>query len=130
MGSKTLLFKKLKNIKTKQQVMQNDINIDFTDYQTILLHKGKIDGLVSNCKVEDFMSSLSEDLKVSLKKAKGVVVEFEHHNDLSVSIIGSLVEELNAFIDINSDMIFGTKQNDTLQKNMIEFRLIVAGIEE
>jgi hypothetical protein len=27
-------------------------------------------------------------------------------------------------------MIFGTKQNDTLQKNMIEFRLIVAGIEE
>lgn len=110
--------------------MQNDINIDFADYQTILLHKGKIDGLVSNCKVEDFMSSLSEDLKVSLKKAKGVVVEFEHHNDLSVSIIGSLVEELNAFIDINSDMIFGTKQNDTLQKNMIEFRLIVAGIEE
>ncbi len=55
MGSKTLLFKKLKNIKTKQQVMQNDINIDFADYQTILSHRGRVDGLVGSCKVEDKM---------------------------------------------------------------------------
>ena len=55
MGSKTLLFKKLKNIKTKQQVMENDINIDFADYQTILSHRGRVDGLVGSCKVEDKM---------------------------------------------------------------------------
>ena len=48
MGSKTLLFKKLKNIKTKQQVMENDINIDFADYQTILSHRGRVDGLVGS----------------------------------------------------------------------------------
>ena len=39
--------------------MQNDINIDFADYQTILSHKGKIDGVVGSCKVEYFISSQS-----------------------------------------------------------------------
>lgn len=110
--------------------MESDINIDFTDYQTILLHKGKIDGLVSNCKVEDFMSSLSDDLKASLQIAKGVMIEFEHHDDLTMSVIGSLVEELHTFIGTDPDIIFGTKENNALQKNMIDFRLIVTGIDK
>ena len=35
--------------------MVNDINIDFADYQTILSHRGRVDGLVGSCKVEDKM---------------------------------------------------------------------------
>ena len=35
--------------------MENDINIDFADYQTILSHRGRVDGLVGSCKVEDKM---------------------------------------------------------------------------
>ena len=46
--------------------MQNDINIDFTDYQTILAHKGKIDGRVGCCKSADFMTNLDEEFKTSL----------------------------------------------------------------
>ena len=37
------------------RVMENDINIDFADYQTILSHRGRVDGLVGSCKVEDKM---------------------------------------------------------------------------
>ena len=28
------------------------------------------------------------------QRAKGVMIEFEHHDDLAISVIGSLVEEL------------------------------------
>ena len=28
--------------------MENDINIDFADYQTILSHRGRVDGLVGS----------------------------------------------------------------------------------
>ena len=63
-------------------------------------------------------------------KSGGVMIEFEHHDDLAISVIGSLVEDLHTFIGTDPDIIFGTKENNALQKNMINFRLIVAGIEE
>ena len=49
---------------------------------------------------------------------------------LAISAIGSLVEELHTFIGTDPDIIFGTKENNALQKNMIDFRLIVTGIDK
>lgn len=108
--------------------MQNDINIDFADYQTILLHKGKIDGVVGSCKVEYFISSLSENLKLSLKNSKGVLIEFEQHSDASSTIISSLMEELHDLIGEDTDVTFGAKQNDTIEKESIKFKIIATGM--
>lgn len=108
--------------------MQNDINIDFADYQTILSHKGKINGVVGSCKVEYFISSLSENLKLSIKNAKGVLIEFEQHSDSSLTIISSLMEELHDLIGEDADVIFGTKQNNTLERESVKFKIIATGI--
>lgn len=108
--------------------MQNDINIDFADYQTILSHKGKINGAVGSCKVEYFISSLSENLKLSIKNAKGVLIEFEQHSDSSLTIISSLMEELHDLISEDADVIFGTKQNNTLERESVKFKIIATGI--
>ena len=67
---------------------------------------------------------------LTYQRAKGVMIEFEHHDDLAISAIGSLVEELHTFIGTDPDIIFGTKENNALQKNMIDFRLIVTGIDK
>ncbi|WP_295021069.1 hypothetical protein [Sulfurimonas sp.] len=108
--------------------MQNDINIDFADYQTILSHKGKIKGFVCSCSASEFISSLSENLKLSLKNAKGVLIEFEQHSDAPLTIISSLMEELCDFIGEDADVIFGTKQNDTIEKESIKFKIIATGM--
>lgn len=50
--------------------MANDINVDFVDYQTILSHRGKIDGRVGRAQVDNFINSLDTDFKSSLKKCK------------------------------------------------------------
>ncbi|MGE3593821.1 MAG: hypothetical protein AB7G52_15185 [Arcobacter sp.] len=108
--------------------MQNDINIDFTDYQTILAHKGKIDGRVGSSTVADFMTHLDEEFKTSLGSAKGVLLEFEQNKYTNLAQISSIMEELNEYFDENADVIFGVKQNDTLELDTIGYKIIATGI--
>lgn len=108
--------------------MQNDINIDFTDYQTILSYQGKIEGRVGSCKSTDFIDSLDEEFKTSLGNAKGVLLEFEQNNDVNLTQISSIMEELNEYFDENADVIFGVKQNDTLELDIIGYKIIATGI--
>jgi cell division GTPase FtsZ len=108
--------------------MQNDINIDFTDYQTILAHKGKIVGRVGDCKSADFMTNLDEEFKTSLGDAKGVLLEFEQNKNANLSQISSIMEELNEYFEENADVIFGVKQNDTVKFDTIGYKIIATGI--
>lgn len=108
--------------------MQNEINLDFTDFETILSHQGKIEWFVGSCRASEFMSSLSENLKLSLKNAKGVLIEFEQHSDASLTIISSLMEQFDDLIGEDSDVIFSTKQNNILENEAIKFKIIATGI--
>lgn len=85
-------------------------------------------GVVGSCKVEYFISSLSENLKLSLKNAKGVLIEFEQHSYASSTIISSLMEELHDLIGEDTDVTFGAKQNDTIEKESIKFKIIATGM--
>ena len=60
--------------------MENtDINLDIADYKTIFSHKGKVIGLIGNCKIDDFIESFDETLKDSLPNAKGILINFVIH---------------------------------------------------
>ncbi|NBK99011.1 MAG: hypothetical protein EOM50_13525 [Erysipelotrichia bacterium] len=107
--------------------MQNEINLDYADFETILSHQGKVEGFVSGCRASEFMSSLSENLKLSLQNAKGVLIEFEQHSDAPLPIISLLLEEFHDLIGEDADVIFGTKQNDALEKDTIQFKMIASG---
>jgi len=108
--------------------MQDNINLDLTDIRMILSHQGRIEGLVGSCKASEIFSSLSENLKLSLKNAKGVLVEFELPNESSLFPIASSMEEISELIGEDTDIIFGTTQNNILEKETIKFKIIVTGI--
>lgn len=108
--------------------MQNDINIDFTDYQTILAHKGKIVGRVGDCKSADLMTNLDEEFKTSLGNAKGVLLEFEQNKDANLSQISSIMEELNEYFDENADVVFGVKYNKDVGIEFINYTIIATGL--
>ncbi|MGE3301371.1 MAG: hypothetical protein AB7I39_13180, partial [Arcobacter sp.] len=95
---------------------------------TILAHKGKIDGRVGSSTVADFMTHLDEEFKTSLGSAKGVLLEFEQNKYTNLAQISSIMEELNEYFDENADVIFGVKQNDTLELDTIGYKIIATGI--
>ncbi|MBN2894641.1 MAG: hypothetical protein JXK05_01935 [Campylobacterales bacterium] len=108
--------------------MENDINVDLADYQIILSHEGKIEGRVGSCKVADFMTNLDEVFKNSLSSAKGALIEFDKSKDAGFNQLFSQLRELNEYFDENADMIFGLKQNDALELDSINYKIIATGI--
>lgn len=108
--------------------MENDINVDFADYQTILSHQGKIEGRVGSSQVDRFIDNLDNDFKSSLKNAKGVLIEFKKNDEMPLTQISSLMEELHSIIEENSDVIFGVISNNELENNILGYKIVAAGI--
>ena len=108
--------------------MENDINVDFADYQTILSHQGKIEGRVGSSQVDRFIDNLDNDFKSSLKNAKGVLIEFKKNDEMPLTQISSLMEEFHSIIDENADVIFGVTSNNELETDIVEYKIIVSGI--
>lgn len=108
--------------------MANDINVDFVDYQTILSHRGKIDGRVGRAQVDNFINSLDTDFKSSLKNAKGVLIEFKKNDEMPLTQISSLMEEFHSTIGENADVIFGVVSNNELETDILGYKMIATGI--
>ncbi len=109
--------------------MANDINVDFVDYQTILSHRGKIDGRVGRAQVDNFINSLDTDFKSSLKNAKGVLIEFKKNDEMPLTQISSLMEEFFSITDENADVIFGVTSNNELETDILGYKMIAAGLK-
>lgn len=108
--------------------MENDINVDFADYQTILSHQGKIEGRVGSSQVDRFIDNLDNDFKSSLKNAKGVLIEFKKNDEMPLTQISSLMEEFHSIIDENADVIFGVVSNNELETDILGYKMIATGI--
>lgn len=109
--------------------MENDINVDFADYQTILSHQGKIDGRVGRSQVDRFIDNLDNDFKSSLSNAKGVLIEFKKNDEMPLTQISSLMEEFHSIIDENADVIFGVVSNNELETDILEYKMIATGLK-
>lgn len=109
-------------------IMQEELKMEFADLQIILEHQGRIDGIVGSCKIDEFTSDFSENFKVSLQNAKGVLVEFEQHKDLPIKSILELMADLQNLVHIDADFLLATKHNDIFDMDMIGFKIIVTGL--
>lgn len=109
-------------------IMQEKLKMEFADLQIILEHQGRIDGIVGSCKIDEFTSDFSENFKVSLQNAKGVLVEFEQHKDLPIKSILELMADLQNLVHIDADFLLATKHNDIFDMDMIGFKIIVTGL--
>ena len=101
---------------------------DLADYKTILSHSGKIDGLVGNCKIEEFINKIDESLINSFSKAKGILINFKFHKNQSLFIISDYMEKINDLAHIKAEIIFSTEIIDNIDEEILEYEIILTGL--
>lgn len=105
-----------------------DINLDIADYKTIFSHKGKVIGLIGNCKIDDFIKSFNEILKDSLPNAKGILINFYVHKEQSLFKITSCAGEIVDLSSMECEIIFGTEIDDSMDLENVKYEIIVTGL--
>ena len=109
--------------------MENtDINLDIADYKTIFSHKGKVIGLIGNCKIDDFIESFDETLKSSLPNAKGILINFFLHKEQSLFKINSCLGEIVDLSSMECEIIFGTEIDDSMDLKNVKYEIIITGL--
>lgn len=109
--------------------MKNTIDLDVMDYEIILNHGGKIDGLVGSINIDECAKYVIDKLGASLRLAKGVLIVFKMNENRSMKIISTIMNELDKFVNEEADVILGTEIDNTRKEDQtIGFRIIVSGL--
>lgn len=106
----------------------DEISFDFSDYKTILSHKGKINGIVASCNINEFIMSL-KSFEDSLSKAKGVLMNFRINNEQSALIINDFMSKVHDLINEDTEVIFSTEQTKDIEKDEITYQIIITGLK-
>jgi cell division protein FtsZ len=114
----------------------SDINTDFSDVQTIMQHKGMALMGIGRAKGEDAALKALEDAidsplldKVSLSGAKGILIHFTIHPEISMFAINNVMGTIHDTIDSNAEIIFGTTTDKSLQKDEAKITIVATGFE-
>ena len=114
----------------------SDINTDFADVKTIMQHKGMALMGIGRAKGEDAALQALEDAtnsplldKMSLSGAKGILIHFNIHPQVSLFAINNVMGTIHDTIDSNAEIIFGTTSDDTLQKDEVKITIVATGFE-
>lgn len=114
----------------------SDINTDFADVKTIMQHKGMALMGIGRAKGEDAaikaldVATNSPLLdKMSLSGAKGILIHFNIHPQISMFAINNVMEKIHDTIDSNAEIIFGTTSDDSLQKDEVKITIVATGFE-
>ncbi|NQY21520.1 MAG: cell division protein FtsZ [Campylobacteraceae bacterium] len=113
-----------------------DINMDFADVKTIMQHKGMALMGIGRAKGEDAAIRALEDAiesplldKVSLSGAKGILIHFNIHPQISLFAINNVMEKIHETIDSNAEIIFGTTSDKNLEKDEVKITIVATGFE-
>ncbi|MBL6969899.1 MAG: cell division protein FtsZ [Campylobacterales bacterium] len=113
-----------------------DINTDFADVQTIMKHRGmalmgigkaKGDNAVMNALHNAVESPLLD--KLSLAGAKGMLIHFHIHPEISLFAINDVMTQLHNIVDNNAEVIFGTTTDTTLNNDEVKITIVATGFE-
>jgi cell division protein FtsZ len=114
----------------------SDINTDFADVKTIMQHKGMALMGIGRAKGEDAAKRALEDAidsplldKVSLNGAKGILIHFNIHPQVSLFAINDVMGSINDRMDSNAEIIFGTTSDSTLEKDEVKITIVATGFE-
>ncbi|XPV54064.1 MAG: cell division protein FtsZ [Halarcobacter ebronensis] len=114
----------------------SDINTDFADVKTIMQHKGMALMGIGKAKgdaaaqraLEDAIESPLLD-KVSLGGAKGILIHFNIHPQVSLFAINDVMSKIHETIDSNAEIIFGTTSDNTLETDEVKITIVATGFE-
>lgn len=114
----------------------SDINTDFADVKTIMQHKGMALMGIGRAKGENAAQRALEDAidsplldKVSLNGAKGILIHFNIHPQVSLFAINDVMGTINDRMDSNAEIIFGTTSDSTLEKDEVKITIVATGFE-
>jgi len=114
----------------------SDINTDFADVKTIMQHKGLALMGIGRAKGDDAALRALEDAidsplldKVSLSGAKGILIHFNIHPQVSLFAINNVMGTIHDTIDSNAEIIFGTTSDDSLEKDEVKITIVATGFE-
>ncbi|RXJ89109.1 cell division protein FtsZ [Arcobacter sp. CECT 8983] len=114
----------------------SDINTDFADVKTIMQHKGMALMGIGKAKGEQAAQRALEDAiesplldKVSLGGAKGILIHFNIHPQVSLFAINDVMSKIHETIDSNAEIIFGTTSDSTLETDEVKITIVATGFE-
>ena len=114
----------------------SDINTDFADVQTIMQHKGMALMGIGKAKGENAAQRALEDAidsplldKVSLSGAKGILIHFNTHPQVSLFAINDVMSTIHNTIDSNAEIIFGTTSDNTLESDEVKITIVATGFQ-
>lgn len=114
----------------------SDINTDFADVKTIMQHRGMALMGIGRAKGENAAQRALEDAidsplldKVSLNGAKGILIHFNIHPQVSLFAINDVMGSINDRMDSNAEIIFGTTSDSTLEKDEVKITIVATGFE-
>ncbi|WP_258238974.1 MULTISPECIES: cell division protein FtsZ [unclassified Arcobacter] len=114
----------------------SDINTDFADVKTIMQHKGMALMGIGKAKGDDAAQRALEDAiesplldKVSLGGAKGILIHFNIHPQVSLFAINDVMSKIHETIDSNAEIIFGTTSDNTLETDEVKITIVATGFE-
>jgi len=112
-----------------------DINLDFSDFKTVMTHKGSSLMSIGASQGEDastfalenaLTSALLDD--VDITGAMGALIHFEMNSEYSLVELGASMEVIEDKISEDADVIFGTTINDQLAPDEVKVTVIISGI--
>ncbi|WP_083568543.1 cell division protein FtsZ [Arcobacter sp. LA11] len=114
----------------------SDINTDFADVKTIMQHRGMALMGIGKAKGENAAQRALEDAidsplldKVSLGGAKGILIHFNIHPQVSLFAINDVMSSIHDTIDSNAEIIFGTTSDSTLETDEVKITIVATGFE-
>jgi cell division protein FtsZ len=114
----------------------SDINTDFADVKTIMQHKGMALMGIGKAKGETAAQRALENAidsplldKVSLSGAKGILIHFNIHPQVSLFAINDVMSKIHDTIDSNAEIIFGTTSDSTLETDEVKITIVATGFE-
>ena len=114
----------------------SDINTDFADVKTIMQHRGMALMGIGKAKGENASQRALEDAidsplldKVSLGGAKGILIHFNIHPQVSLFAINDVMSSIHDTIDSNAEIIFGTTSDSTLETDEVKITIVATGFE-
>jgi len=114
----------------------SDINTDFADVKTIMQHRGMALMGIGKAKGENAAQKALEDAidsplldKVSLNGAKGILIHFNIHPQVSLFAINDVMGSINDRMDSNAEIIFGTTSDANLETDEVKITIVATGFE-
>lgn len=126
-----MLNSKFSNINcTNFGKLSDDINLDMNDICELLKYDGRISGYIFETTIKNLNSNFSNKIDISeIKSAKAIIILWVIHPDVSMAIIGNMMEMCNDLISDDCEVIMATHTLSAITQNSVEVKIIMSGLD-